>query len=162
MSDHMTKARLLELLRTKRAEWDAVIASVPHSRMTEPGVAGNWSVKDIIAHLTYFERWYGDRMDEQLRGIPYTPTEFDWMDFDKRNEIMYQQSKDKPLQDILAESKSAFQKLIAGAEAHSEAFLIEPQQFEAGPPVVIWQMLRGDVYDHYGHHIESIKNWLSS
>jgi len=162
MSDQMTKAQLLELLRTKRAEWDATIASVPPSRMTETGVAGQWSVKDIIAHITHYESWYGDRMDEQLHGIAYVPTEFDFMDFDQRNEIMYQKSKDTPLQDVLRESKQAFEKLIAGAEAHTEAFLIEPQKFGDAPPVIIWQMLRGDVYEHYGHHIESIKSWLST
>lgn len=159
MNDQMTKTRLLELLRAKRAEWDAVIDSIPQSLMTESGVAGEWSVKDMIAHLTYFERWYGDRMDEQLHGIPYTPTEFDRMDFDQRNEIMFQKYRDVPLLDILSESKRAFQKLMAGVQAHTEAFLIEPQRFGDAPPIIIWQMLRGDVYDHYGHHIESIKNW---
>ncbi len=52
MDDRMSKARLLENLRTKRAEWDAVLAEVPEAQMTEPGAAGKWSVKDVIAHLT--------------------------------------------------------------------------------------------------------------
>jgi hypothetical protein len=41
--------------------------------------------------------------------------------------------------------------------------LIEPQRFEGAPgPVTIWQMLRGDVYEHYGEHALTIKHWLAA
>lgn len=158
----MTKARLLEILRSKRAEWDALIAEVPSDRMTEAGVAGAWSVKDIIAHLTYYERWFADRLHEQLRGETYLPTELDMMG-EARNDVVYERVKDRPLADILAESRQAFEKLIAGVEAQPEKFLIEPQRFEGAPgPVRVWEMLQGDVYEHYAMHISSIKNWLAS
>jgi hypothetical protein len=161
MDSEMTKARLLELLRAKRAEWDAAIAEVPMDRMTEPGAAGHWSVKDIIAHLTYHERWYADRMQEVLRGEAYKPTELDAMHWEQRNPIIYERHRDQPLPDVLAESRQAFERLIEGAQALSEAFLTEPQAFEGAPgPVRIWQMLRGDVYEHYGQHIPSIRDWL--
>lgn len=163
MSDEMNKTKLLDLLRIKRAEWDAVLAEVRMDQMTEPGVAGHWSVKDIIAHLTYHERWYADRLHEQLRGEVYIPTAMDEMPFDQRNEHIYQQNRDRPLQDVLAESPQVFQRLIEGGQAQSEAFLTEPQQFEGAPgPVTIWMMLRGDVYEHYGQHIPSIKDWLDA
>jgi hypothetical protein len=158
----MNKAELLELLQTKRAEYDAALAEVPPDQMTQPGAAGEWSIKDIIAHLTYHERWYADRLHEQLRGEVYVSTELDYMPFDERNHLIYLQQKDRPLAEILAESKVAFSKLIEGVKAHPESFLVEPQQLEGAPqPIVIWQMLRGDVYEHYGQHIPSIKNWAA-
>src|SRR3712207_2783768 len=163
MDNQMTKTRLLETLRAKRAEWDAVLADVPADRMTEPGVAGEWSVKDIIAHLTYYERWIADRLREQLRGESYVPTALDAMSDDARNDVIYQQNRNRPVADVLAESRQAFQDLLDGVEAHAEAFLIEPQQFEGAPqPITIWHLLRGDVYDHYGQHIPSIKHWLAA
>jgi hypothetical protein len=163
MSDEMTKAKLLETVAARRAEWDAALAEVPQALMTEPGVAGHWSVKDIVAHINYFERWIADRMHEVLRGQSYTPTEMDWMDFEQQNRIIYEQNRDRPLDDILTESRTNFRRLIEGVEAHSEAFLIEPQQFEGSPrPIVVWQILQGDVYDHYAEHIASIQDWLAS
>ena len=163
MDDEMTKAKLLETLRAKRAAWDALLAEVPEDRMTEPGVAGSWSVKDIVAHLAYHERWYADRLQEQLRGERYVPNEIDRMPFDERNDWIFQQQRSHTLADVLAESRQAFQTLIAGVEAQTEAFLIEPQRFEGAPgPVTIWQMLRGDVYEHYGQHMPSIQAWLAT
>jgi hypothetical protein len=48
-------------------------------------------------------------------------------------------------------------------QAHAEEFLIEPQQFEGvAEPLTVWKLLRGDVYEHYGEHVASVKNWLVS
>lgn len=164
MNNDMTKAKLLETLKAKRAEWDAALAAVPKEVMIEPGAAGHWSVKDTIAHINYFERWMAERLHEVLRGEVYTPTELDGIrDFDQQNEIIYEQNRERPLADILTESHTNFQRLIEGVEAHSEAFLIEPQQFERIPePVVVWKLLQGNVYDHYAEHIASIQEWLAS
>ena len=53
----MTKSKLLELLHSNRAALDDAINLVPKYRMTEPLSPGESSIKDIIAHITYYERW---------------------------------------------------------------------------------------------------------
>ncbi len=105
MEDQMTKSKLLETLRSKRAEGDALLAQVPLDRMTEPGVAGEWSVKDIIVHLTYHERWIADRLHEGLRGESYVPNEIDALPFDERNDVVFQRNRNRPLSDVLEESR---------------------------------------------------------
>lgn len=160
MNETMTKAQLIETLRTKRAEWEAAIAKVNVNRMTQTQVAGYWSVKDLIAHVGSYERWYADRLQENLNGIVYTPQETDWMDTDARNEVFYQRSKDRSLGEVRETEQQAFDDLMRGVEANSEAFLIEPQVFPGAPgPMVVWQMLRGDVYGHYDLHIPQIEAW---
>src|SRR5579884_1100926 len=52
----MTGARLAGILKAERARWDALLAQVGADRMEEPGVEGAWSVKEIVAHLTWYER----------------------------------------------------------------------------------------------------------
>jgi hypothetical protein len=163
MEEMMSKAKLIETLRSRRAEWDALLAMVPPARMEEPGVAGHWSVKDIIAHITYYERWMADRMHEQLRGESYTPTSLDQMHFEERNVLIYEEYRGRSISDVLSDSRQVFQRLMEAVQAHSEAFLIDPQRFEGAPgPVVVWQMLQGDVYDHYPQHMPSIKSWLAA
>ena len=53
----MTKARFLEKMRAERARWEAAIAAIERPRLTEGGFAGVWSVRDVIAHITAYERW---------------------------------------------------------------------------------------------------------
>jgi len=163
MDEPMTKARLIETLKARRAAWEAALAAVPEARMTEPGAAGVWSVKDLIVHLNYYEQWYASRMEEVLRGERHTPTSMDRMHWDERNDLVYQQNRYRPLADVLAEAHHSFHRLLRAVEAQSEAFLTEPQTFEGAPgPVRIWEMLRGDVYDHYGLHIPSLEAWSAA
>ena len=52
----MDRSLFLDELRAARAEWEAALAEIPSERMTEPGLAGGWSVKDLIAHVAWSER----------------------------------------------------------------------------------------------------------
>ena len=40
---------------------------------TMAGVAGQWSVKDIIAHIMSYEQYTADRMAEIMHGESYAP-----------------------------------------------------------------------------------------
>jgi len=68
MNNHLTTTQLLEVMRTARSNWEALLAEVGEARLTEPGVEGDWSLKDIIAHITYFETWAADNVMAFLRG----------------------------------------------------------------------------------------------
>jgi uncharacterized damage-inducible protein DinB len=164
MTQEMTKAKLLDLLRTARAEWDAFLAQIPPEKMISPGVGGPWSVKDNIAHMTHFERWYADRIDEALHGVRYTPTSFDWMSVEEQNTVIYDQHRDQPLPEVLAESKAAHGNLIQAVTAQSEAFLTQPRPFFEGAPgpALVWQKLEDDVYGHYPDHIGPMKQWWAT
>jgi uncharacterized protein (TIGR03083 family) len=163
MDEQMTQARLIDTLRSKRAAWDAALAQVPEDRMTQPGAAGHWSVKDIVVHVTAYERWMAERMHEVLRGETYVPTALDQLHYEQRNDRIYELERDRPLAEVLAESQQVFPRLLEAVQAHTEEFLLQPQQFEGVPePIVVWQMLRSEVYDHYGEHIPSILAWAAS
>lgn len=158
----MTKAELLGLVHSRRAEWDAIIAQIPQEWMTELKAIGDWSIKDIIAHINYYELWMAERLHENVRGEVYYPNEWDMMHWDARNALIYQRDKDLSLDFVLATSKQAFQKLVDGIEANTEAFLTEPQQFQGMPTtILVWDMIRSEVYDHYRQHIPSMETWLT-
>lgn len=159
----MDKQTLLATLRAARGEYDAALAEVPQERMREPIEPGHWAVKDIVTHLTYFERWMTDRLEEASRGESYAGSPLDFMPFDERNQIIYERFKDLPVDQVLAQSRQTFADLIAAVESHDEAFLIEPQQFEGAPaPMIVWQMLRSEVYEHYTLHIPSIRAFAAA
>jgi hypothetical protein len=68
MNEPITKAYLLRELRVARAEWDALMDEVGPARMTEPGAAGDWSVKDVTAHLASYNRWFVLASEAHFRG----------------------------------------------------------------------------------------------
>ncbi len=45
----MNKAEFLRALDEENRQWEALLASIGENRMEQPGVAGHWSIKDIVA-----------------------------------------------------------------------------------------------------------------
>ena len=162
MNEPITKAYLLHELRDARAEWDALIAEVEPARMIEPGAAGDWSVKDVIAHLTSYDRWFVRASEAHFRGELPPPDGTEAMDFEQRNQFRHQQTRDLPLAQVLADSAQVFGRLLEVVEAHTEEFLTQPQTFDGVPgSFLIWKMLAGDGYEHYREHARAIRGWLA-
>ena len=60
--------------------------------MTTPGVVGKWSVKDLVAHITWSER----EMVGVLAARALAGSDLWSLTNDERNEIVYQQNRDRP------------------------------------------------------------------
>jgi hypothetical protein len=158
MDETVTKADLLEKLRAARAEWEAVLAEVPRERMTAPGVEGEWSVKDIIAHVTWGEREIGPVFrDHVLTGSPL------WnVPLDERNAAMVAEARDQSLDDVLGEAEVAYAALVAALEALDDEDFNDATRYRDMPsdwrP---WRLISGNTFDHYPDHIPAIRAWLA-
>jgi len=98
---------------------------------------------------------------EHVRFCHLRSDYLDRMSVEEQNAVIYDQHRDEPLAEVLAESRAAHEKLLQGVAAQTEAFLTQPQTIEgASGPSLVWQMLESDVYGHYPDHIGSVKQWL--
>src|SRR5690242_5158350 len=52
MDSTTSKAHFLQDLKNEQANWEQLLNDIGEAHMTQPGVAGEWSIKDIVAHLT--------------------------------------------------------------------------------------------------------------
>lgn len=157
MDTRMDKAIFLETLRTKRVEWEALLDEVGEERMTQPGVEGEWSIKDIIAHVAWSEReMVGVFATRALVGSDL------WsLSTDERNAVVFEQNRHRSLQDVLAEEQQVYAQLLEGAQTLSDEDLNDPQRFkEMLPAWIPWQIFAGNSFKHYDEHIRSIRVWL--
>src|SRR5690348_7645855 len=56
MAEQLDKTQLLNSMHTGYAVFETLLAPLNQEQMTKPGVNGEWSVKDILAHLTAWQR----------------------------------------------------------------------------------------------------------
>lgn len=159
MKGTMTKAALLGAIRGARAEWDATLAEVGEGRMTEPGLAGGWSVKDVIAHITWSER----EMVGMLGMHALVDAEGLWaMDQDARNAAVYESNRARPLAEVLAKARDTYAELLDAVAALDEEDVNDPHRYKDMPvdwrP---WDLVAGGSYRHYRDHIEPIRAWLA-
>ena len=57
MADTSTKATCLAEMRASFAEVIAVVDAIPRESLTDVGVTAEWSVRDVLAHESGYERW---------------------------------------------------------------------------------------------------------
>jgi hypothetical protein len=122
-----------------------------NSWLTEPGVAGDWSVKDIIAHVTWWE-------EEALRHLPliiagdrpprYSVT---YGGIDAFNAMMAERKRDESLSDVLTQQNDTHERLIEFVQSVPEDQFTRETRFR--------RRLRLDTYSHYAIHTNAIQEW---
>jgi hypothetical protein len=134
MSMNGSKDQLLSALQNEQAGWKRLLDDIGEARMTEPGVAGEWSIKDIVAHLTGWRRRTVGRFQAALKhepepAPPWPPHLRETQTDDEINAWIYASNRDRPLADILQESDVVFQQLVDTLSAFPEAELLDPNRF---------------------------------
>ena len=81
---------------------------------------------------------------------------------DERNLPIYERNKDRPLDEVLAESSQLFERLWALVSELLDEDLVDSSRFnqmpEDGEP---WKVIASNTYEHYQQHILDIRAWLS-
>lgn len=94
-----------ELIEQATDRFDALIAEIDKlsdAQMAESGTAGDWSVKDVLAHLT---AWHEMCLSWYRAGVagetPKTPSEkYTWKQTPDLNQDIWENAKDLPLKDV--------------------------------------------------------------
>jgi hypothetical protein len=131
MNSNTSKARLLHDLGDEQAQWEALLQDIGEDHMTQPGVAGEWSIKDIVGHLTGWRRRTVARFQAELRheALPPPPWPQQLQEDDDINAWIYAANRDRPLADVLSDSRDVFQQLVETLDDFPEADLIDPARF---------------------------------
>lgn len=154
------KAELLEKMQTGYLQFEAFLASLQQEQMTIPGVNGNWSIKDHLAHLLAWQ----DHLQELLQAVldgkqePPQPVRA-FSSVDEINEYIYQNHKDGLLTDVLAAFRASYQHVLATVQALSQECLNAPfPWYENDKP--LGTGIAGDMYHHYEEHRNMIQRWV--
>ncbi len=168
----MKKRRFIYHLLAERDKFERLLNQLGFSRMTTmAGVAGQWSVKDIIAHIMSYEQYTADRIAEIIHGETYAPAQtqaaldaflekFGYPDFgsallddDGPNAWIVEKYKNIPLEEIVAHEIQAFSAIVSGVDALTETQLDDHKLFER---------ITNNTYEHYREHSRDIERWLAS
>jgi hypothetical protein len=152
------KADLLAVMRASRHAWDNLLSQVAPERMTEPGVEGEWSVKDLIAHVSTYEGWMAQLLNA---GGPNIPHVTDSMTQHETNAWVFEQNRDRSLDDVLATSRESFQQLMDAVQALPPYDLVSTTRYEWARGKAAYQLIPYESYEHYRHHARSIITWLA-
>jgi hypothetical protein len=158
----MTKSELLANIRRDRAQLDSLVARVGEARMTEPALEGGWSVKDVLAHISAWEK-IGMALVRNNQPIQPPPPGETGPSTDVINERIYDGSKDRPLDEVLADAQRSYAELLAMIDGLSDDALtavLGGGQEDAELSPQVGQLISGNADDHYREHSAQIGRWL--
>ena len=175
-----SKAELLNAMESGRREWDTVIYQIDEQHLSEPGVEGIWSAKQIVAHVSGYEEWTAAFLNDRLNpnaGIlaaheafwqkqldayrqdhPDFPMIMNEADDDQTNAVVVAVYDQYTAQEVLEREQQAYQKLLSATQAISEEELLKPGTIGKRS---IMEILPNQCYTHYRGHLPSIQRCLA-
>ena len=145
------RRQLLRRLDTAWGAFEASYAGLSDAQLVKPGVTGDWSVRDILAHVTTWE-------EEALTHLPLileggTPPRYSvrYGGIDAFNARMTEQKASLSLAAGRRQLDETHRRLIDVVQRAPEDQLSRETRFR--------RRLRLDAYGHYPLHAEAIRRW---
>ena len=149
----MNKSDFISQVCAVRQEFNTLLDSLTADQMLQPGVCGEWSVKDVVAHIAWYER----EMISVIEVHALTGSDLWDLPPEQRNDAVYAVNKDRLLRDVLAEAKLVFADLVRLLPTISEADLNDATSFPGMPSDwQPWQVIASNTYEHYTDHLAEI------
>jgi hypothetical protein len=148
----MDRQRLLKNLDRAWTELKESYAGLSDTQLVEPGVTDDWSVKDIIAHVGWWEEEALKHLPLILKGgrPPRYSTQYGGID--AFNAQMTERKHDLALADVLRQRDETHRRLVEYIESVPEEQFTRETRFR--------RRLRLDTYSHYPLHARAIREWL--
>lgn len=139
------RKRELALMEDRRwEEFCGVLARLAPEQMLEPGLAPEWTVKDLLAHLGC---WMAETVDvlQQLRFGTWEGWD---RDVDEVNAEFYQAQRDAPLSVVRAEWSASRIRMLQEWEALPQI----------GPDAEEWFLESGPA--HHAEHLPDLRRFV--
>jgi hypothetical protein len=140
---------ILAHVTAARVAFTSAIYGLGEDELTTRGAVGDWSVKDVMAHIGRWEAICFDELQKHLRGEQSTE--------DYRDALAYNDRWEAELQSLsLRETVELFET------SHYRLFgllsSLKPEQWNAY--VRAW--VRGSTWHHFEEHSEQIRSWRTT
>jgi len=164
----MNNSELLNWFQQEYQKWEALIERVGPAQMDELGVNSQWSFKDLVAHLTGWNRRLVANVQATLRHEPEPPPP--WLGHlqtdDEINAWIYENNRGRSVRQILDDSEHVFQQLFTLVKELPEEVKIETVHQGEREYYLVWlddeRIQPGEFFDHfYDDHEQDVRAWLA-
>jgi len=161
VTDITTLKDLLIEIESERRKLDKTLAALDEVSMIEPGACGEWSVKDVIAHLVAWQHLFLGWYRAGLRGdVPKLPAEdLTWSQTDLLNQRFYEQYREHSLAEVRALFAESDREVLDLARGMSEAELFTPDYYAWTKTWKLYRYVWAATGAHYRWARTEIRQW---
>lgn len=147
---------LLGEVKAARSEFMAALADVEPSLLTTPGLVGEWSARELIAHLGY---WAGHAAEAIHQAELDRTADFgeDELDVDERNAVVARVAAETDFTTVQQREQAAFDALVTRLERADPAWLDEKVAYGD----TLERVIQDDGAEHYREHTLDLRAWFT-
>jgi len=155
------KTQLITLLRDEFNRWEEFLAGIDEGQIIAPDRIAHLSIKDILAHLTTWQKISVARMEAALHQhkpeYPGWPAELDPTseDLDPINAWIYNLYREQPWSDVHREWMEKYLRFLELCEAVPEKDLSDAGMYPWLNGYPLSAVLLGS-YEHHAEHLERL------
>jgi hypothetical protein len=158
----MKKNEILTALDGSREALLDALEGLSEEDMLQPGVVGEWSVKDILAHLTRWEAELVKLLWQAASGQKPTSIHFSKQIVDETNARWYKESKPRDLERVLEDFHSVRNQTVRRVEDLPARAFEDPEHYPWLEGEALWKWIANDSFDHEAEHTAQILAWRES
>ena len=155
----MNKDQLLDALEDERENFLDAIEGLTDDKLNEPGVVGDWSVKDIIFHLSMWEADLITLLWQLSQGEKPSTAYFTNPSIDEINAAWQEISKTRSLDQVMADFASVRKQTFRRVRLIPEEDLNDPKRYPWLEGSPLWKWIAGDSFEHENEHATQIRDW---
>ena len=155
----MNKEAILAALETSREDFLDSIEGLSDDRLQQPGVVGDWSIKDLMIHLTRWEAELVKLLWQARQGKSPSSAHFSSIAVDEINDRWFQESHNRSFDLALEDFHGIRNQTIRRVEEFSDKELTDPKRYAWLKEVPLWQWIAGDSFEHETEHTAQILTW---
>ena len=182
----MEKETLIQSLSEVRKAWEATIAELGSDGLEQPGAAGEWRVRDVLAIFNGWDRYNLVQLrcaftgeipadDELTGGIPYPPR--DSFSVDAMNAMFIAGTRELPVEEIVrhwreisamradwvSAAPEKWLNEVVGADwddPSSRKMRLASEVPAVSNPMPAWQLIFDQV-DLQRSHLQAVRDWMA-
>ena len=155
----MNKETILTALEDSREDFLEAIEGCSDEILLQPGVVGEWSIKDILVHLTRWEAELVKLLWQARQAKSPSTAHFSEVEVDEMNDRWYQESRTRSLEVTLEDFHGVRNQTIHRVEEFNDKDLTDPKRYPWLKDTPLWQWIAGDSFEHEAEHAAQIRDW---
>jgi hypothetical protein len=162
----MMKSELLYWLEGEYQKFLGILDQIDPMRLEQPGVNGEWTMKDMLAHLNGWNLGLIADFTAAQKGEPPPPPPWpkQLQTWDEINAWIYETYHERSISEVMEETRNAFQQLFSIVESLPED--VQAERSETGY-YTVWLSEKsfppGEYFRHYHEeHEPDVRAWLAS
>jgi hypothetical protein len=155
----VNKTEVLSALEESRENILDAIDGLSAEEMQEPGMDGDWSVKDLLAHLARWEAELVKLLWQAQQGQKPSSIHFSPVPVDEINARWQKEYRSRPLERVLEDFHGVRNQTVRRVEDLPEEAFEAPHYYSWLDQAPLWKWISDDSFEHEAEHAAQIRAW---